>query len=84
MSQKQYEIIPSHEDEKVWHIRITEGDFVETVIEYEAIGLLEEEEGMSFSFKVVSSPIEELTADDENLQGVAGSILLDILDEELK
>ena len=77
-----FEIIPSHDDEKVWNIRIIDGNFIETIIQYDAIGINEDEETLTYSFKVISSPIENLTADDDNLQVVAGNILINILEEQ--
>jgi hypothetical protein len=77
-----FEIIPSHDDEKVWNIRITDGDFIETVIQYDAVGINEDEETLTYSFKVISSPIEGLSSDDDNLQVIAGNILINILEEQ--
>jgi len=74
-----YEIIPSHEHEDAWSIRITKGNFIETVIQYGAIRFNEIPKNMSFNFFVVSSPLEDLTSEDEDLQKEAAEILEDVI-----
>ena len=69
-----FELIPSHEHEQAWNIRILVGQFVETVIQYGAIRFNEIPGNMSFNFFVVSSPDENLTSEDLDLQKEAAAI----------
>ena len=67
-----YELIPG--DEEHWHIRIKEGDFIESVISFGKIAVSEKDE-LSFNFTLHSSPDEDLTVDNIELQKYAGKIL---------
>lgn len=77
-----YKFEPADDDhEQAWNIRVLDGMFNETVIQY---GTIEangegEEAFLSFNFSVVSSPDAELTSDNEQLQEEAGDILQEIL-----
>ena len=79
-----YELIPSDEHEQAWNIRILKGIYVETVIQYGAIGFNEILDNMSFNFFVISSPDEELTNKDIDLQNEAAAILEQIIANGLK
>jgi len=74
-----YELIPSDEHSQAWHVRILEGDYIETVLQYGAISFNEVKDCMTFNFSVVSSPDADLTSEDEGLQIEAGDILQEII-----
>lgn len=83
-----YELIPGEGDnDQCWHIRILEGDFVETVIQFGNVtihGGEDDEDGhMKFNFHIVTSPDSELTEESEELQETAGEILLALIEENL-
>ena len=67
------------ENEQAWNIRILDGMFNETVIQYGAISANEVEGHLSFNFHVVSSPDGYLSADNVELQEHAGDILQNII-----
>lgn len=73
----QYELIPGDNDH--WHIRIKEGDFIESVISFGKISMEEDSPIVSFDLTLHSSPDEDLTSDDINLQTYAGKILESII-----
>lgn len=72
-----YELIPEGED--LWRIRLLETDFPETVFEFFALKLIEDNQ-LSFNFKLISSPDESLTEDNVDLQQTVGMVLRSILD----
>jgi len=75
-----YQLVPGDAGDQHWLVRITAGMFNETIIQFGAISINEEAEGvMSFNFFVESSPDSELTSDNVELQEVAGDILQEIL-----
>jgi len=76
-----YELIPSDTN---WHVRILQGDFVETVYEYGPLVVSEDGEHIKFSAKVISSPCFD-DIDDDNIEwhDVTGSILSDIMERAL-
>lgn len=77
-----YELVPSPEHEQAWNVRILEGVYNETVIQYGAISFNEhdgEEETLSFNFEIVQSPDSELSETDEDLQEFAGKLLEHII-----
>ena len=75
---KDYELVPSDEDEQAWNVRLLTGTFVETVLRFGAISL--NEEGiMSFNFYVISSPDPDLTTESIELQEYAGDLLQAII-----
>lgn len=73
----QYELIPGDDDH--WHIRIKEGEFIESVISFGKISLEEDSPILSFDLTLESSPDEELTSDNIDLQKCAGKILESII-----
>jgi len=85
---KTYEFIPDPEDQSAWQIRILEGMFPETIIQYGAIKVGEETDNgdsmMTFNFHIISSPDSELTEENEDLQTEAGDILLAIIEQSLE
>tara|TARA_B100000424_G_C22597314_1_gene334081 strand:- start:133 stop:423 length:291 start_codon:yes stop_codon:yes gene_type:complete len=77
-----YEIIPDHQDEQAWNVRILKGPFTETVIKYGVIKF--NKKNMSFNFNLVYSPNTELTTDDYDLQDFAGEMLEKIMENGIK
>lgn len=73
----QYELTPGHDDH--WHIRIKEGDFIESVISFGEVTFDQKNDMMKFNITLHSSPNEDLTTDDVELQRYAGKILESIL-----
>lgn len=78
-----YEFSPANDpDDQAWNIRILDGMFNETILQYGAIemrGDTEEDAMLSFNFHVVESPDPELTSDNVELQETAGDILQEII-----
>ena len=73
----QYELIPGDNDH--WHIRIKEGEFIESVISFGKVSLEEDSPILSFDLTLESSPDEELISDNIDLQKYAGKILESII-----
>lgn len=75
-----YKFEPADDNhEQAWNIRILDGIFNETVIQYGAISANEVEGHLTFNFQVVSSPDEDLSSENEELQEAAGDILQNII-----
>ena len=74
-----YELIPSEDKSDGWNIRILNGQFSETVIEFGAVRFNEIEDNMSFSFEVISSPDPDITTENIDLQIQAGEILESVM-----
>ena len=74
---EQYELIPG--DEEHWHIRIKEGEFIESVISFGKIAINEKTDVMNFSITLHFTPDPELTVDNIELQKYAGKILESIM-----
>tara|TARA_B100000519_G_C14169362_1_gene403100 strand:- start:720 stop:1016 length:297 start_codon:yes stop_codon:yes gene_type:complete len=79
-----YEIIPSHEDEQAWNVRILKGPFTETVIRYGVIKFNEIPKNMTFNFNLIYSPDSELTTENVDLQDFAGAMLEKIMANGIK
>ena len=79
-----YEIIPSHEDEQAWNVRILKGPFTETVIRYGIIKFNEIPKNMTFNFNLIYSPDSELTIENIDLQDFAGAMLEKIMANGIK
>lgn len=73
----QYELIPGDNDH--WHIRIKEGEFIESVISFGKVSMEEDSPILSFDLTLESSPDEELVSDNIDLQKYAGKILESII-----
>lgn len=71
-----YELVPGDSDH--WHIRIKEGDFIESVISFGNIAVSEKDQ-LSFNFTLHSSPDDDLTVDNVEFQKYAGKILEGIM-----
>lgn len=77
-----YELIPGNEDnDQSWDIRIKEGNFVESVIRFGNIGFDPDLDALTFNFVLVSTPDEDLTEDNSDLQDFVGGILEDVLEK---
>ena len=81
-----YEIVPSHEDEQAWNVRILSGTFTETVLKYGVVKFngKGKEKYMSFNFDIVYTPDSELTNDNVELQEFAGNMLEQIMAQGIK
>tara|TARA_B100000424_G_C22919950_1_gene489521 strand:- start:1061 stop:1336 length:276 start_codon:yes stop_codon:yes gene_type:complete len=79
-----YELVPIEEDLDAWGIRFLKGDFIETVVKFGVLQLIEETENISFNFDIISSPDENLTVDNEELQKVVSDILYVIITESME
>jgi len=75
-----YEIIPDMNDDKSWNVRILTGAFTETVIKYGVVKFNDED--MTFNFDIVSSPDNDLTTDNVDLQKHAGNMLEQIIENK--
>lgn len=73
----EYELIPGDQDH--WHIRIKDGEFIETVISFGKISIEEDSPIVSFDLTLHSSPDDELTSDNIDLQKYAGKVLESII-----
>jgi hypothetical protein len=73
----QYELTPGSDDH--WHIRIKEGDFIESVISFGKITMEDDSPILSFDLTLESSPDEDLATDNTELQRYAGKILESII-----
>jgi|TARA_B110000908_G_scaffold43019_1_gene52336 hypothetical protein len=73
----QYELTPGDNDH--WHIRIKEGEFVESIISFGEIVFNNTTDMMNFNITLHSSPDDELTVDNTELQRYAGKILESVL-----
>ena len=71
-------LVPA-EGEDAWAVRFLKGDFVETVIQYGAVGFNEVKDALTFSFEIKSSPDSELDENNEDLQAYAGMVLESII-----
>jgi len=77
-----YELIPQNVDNiAAWAIRIIKGDFVETVLRFGNMSFNAEQDCLNFSYFILSSPIDNLSEDNVELQELAGDILEDILEK---
>jgi len=74
---KQYELIPGDDDH--WHIRIKEGEFVESVFSFGELSIDNRSDVLKFNLTLHSSPDEELTVDNIELQRYAGKVLESVM-----
>lgn len=79
-----YCFVPIEDIPDSWAVRIMKGDFVETVIAYHAIAFNEVKDCLTFNFVVVSSPDDNATQENEELQNKAGEILEAILESGIE
>lgn len=73
-----YELIPG--DGENWNVRLLEGPFPETVIQFGQLRMADDGEHLKFNFDVVSSPDGDLTDENEELQQHASDVLGSILE----
>lgn len=73
----QYELIPGDNDH--WHIRIKEGEFIESVISFGKISMEEDSPIVSFDLTLHTSPDKDLYSDNIDLQKYAGKILESVI-----
>lgn len=73
----QYELTPGSDDH--WHIRIKEGEFIESVISFGKITMEDDSPIINFDLTLEYSPDEDLTTDNSDLQRYAGKILESII-----
>ena len=66
-----------------WHIRIKEGEFIESVFSFGEISIDNKSDMMKFNVTLHSSPDEELTTDNLHFQRYAGKILESVMFENL-
>ena len=82
---KTYQFIPGEADEQQLLVRLHEGPYNETVVQYGAISVNDEEQGvMTFAFDIIESPDSELTVEDIDLQLWAGDVLQEIIREAIE
>ncbi len=74
-----YELIPVDDNNMGWDIRILIGEFTETIIRYGNLAANEKEDHLSFNFKVIESPDQDLDETNPDLQEEAGRILNSII-----
>lgn len=78
-----FELIPDSTDSTdSWFIRILEGDFVETIFQFQKITVVDD--GLKFNFNLISTPDGDLTEENEDLQKHVGMILYAIIENSLK
>ena len=75
-----YCFIPHESLEDAWAVRIMSGDFIETVIAYNAIAFNEVKDCLTYNFIVVSSPDDNAVDTNEELQQKATEILEAIIE----
>lgn len=74
---EQYQLIPG--DDNYWKVRILEGEFVETVLEFGSVKFDDQHLMVKFDFTVVYTPDSSISSDTPELQKVASKILHSIL-----
>ena len=79
---KDYELIPGNDEH--WHIRIKNGEYIESVISFGSIKVNEDSLEMNFDFTLHYSPDEDLSVDNVDLQKHAGRILESVLMSNLE
>jgi|TARA_B110000977_G_C11017241_1_gene469938 hypothetical protein len=81
-----YEMVPSAElmeAEQSWDIRVMSGIFIESVIRFGNISIDGPKGQITFNFTVISSPIEDLTPENIDLQNKCGDILHSVLEDAI-
>lgn len=74
-----YELVPGAGEN--WDVRLLTGEFTETVLNFSRLTVMDDGEHLAFNFEVVSSPITDLSADDNHdLQQHAAAVLSSILE----
>jgi|TARA_R110000823_G_scaffold236022_1_gene361816 hypothetical protein len=79
-----YELTPANtENTQGWDVRILEGDYIESVIRFGNVAFNEQKDSLTFNFKLISSPDNDLTEENMFFQQYVGSILEDILERSV-
>lgn len=76
-----YELVPADND--MWHVRILKGEFVETVIRDIMLKWDNDRKTFNFSFQIETSPDQELTTSNSELQQTVADIIRAIQETEL-
>jgi len=85
-----YELVPvmgqvqKTGQDQLWQIRILNGIFVESVIQFGTLKLDDTGEFLNFDFEIIRSPDNELTIEDEGLQTHMGMILSNIIEKSVE
>lgn len=75
-----YVLIPLQDNEDAWGVRFMTGDYIETVVQYNAIGFNEIKDQLTFNFRIVTTPDTDLTESDVNLQKHVAAVLEAIIE----
>jgi len=75
----QYELVPNDENEKQWDIRIKQGNFIETVINFGTVRMNEKSGMINFDFDIKYTPADDLDTDNAGLQKEAAKILESVM-----
>ncbi len=78
---KQFELIPGDDDH--WHIRIKEGEFIESVFSFGDIKIDNRSDTLQINVTLHYSPDEDLSVDNTEFQRYAGKILESVMMENL-
>ena len=78
-----YQLIPQVAHEDAWAVRFLTGPFVETVVAFGAVSFNEVAQHLSFNFTLISSPDENLTESNVDLQEYCARILEAIIEAGL-
>ena len=78
---KQFELIPGDDDH--WHIRIKEGEFIESVFSFGDIKIDNRSDTLKFNVTLHYSPDEDLSVDNTEFQRYAGKVLESVMMENL-
>jgi len=79
-----FELVPDDKDDS-WNIRILTGTFSETIFEFGAIAVSEDQESLNFDFTVKFFPYEEENPEtNEALQDVVGKILINLIETAIE
>jgi len=79
-----FKLVHHEEHPDSWAIRLLTGDFPETTVVFGQVGYDDKQESLTYDFRIVETPDEMLTEDDEDLQHHVGDILLTIIEMGLE
>jgi len=80
-----YRLVPSEESDKAWNIEIISGEFVETVLSFDTVGINKIKDCATFNFNVVNSPESEyINESNVDLQEYAGRILISLIERSIE
>ncbi len=77
-----YELIPG--EDEWWNVRFMKGPYVETVIRMGNLVVDEENDNVKYDFRLISSPISDLSESDVELQQTVGDVLGSLMGEALQ